>query len=106
METGTADRAALITGAGQQFCFQFAVRREYGGLEVFAVYGQGVCLNAGNVFAVIQKQTVAAILVAAAVCELSYLAVLLRCELWEGAVNSFNIGRLHCVSSGSFAIWV
>ena len=65
-----------------------------------------MCLNAGNVFAVIQKQTVAAILVAAAVCELSYLAVLLRCELWEGAVNSFNIGRLHGASGGSFAIWV
>ena len=75
-------------------------------MEVFAVYGQGVRLNAGDIFAVIQQQAVAAILVAAAVCELLDFAVLLRCELWEGAVNSFNIGRLHCVSSGSFAIWV
>lgn len=63
-------------------------------------------LNAGNVLAMIQQQTVAAILVAAAVCELLDFAVLLRCELWEGAVNSFNIGSLHCFSGGSFAIWV
>ena len=63
-------------------------------------------LNAGNVFAMIQQQTVAAILVAAAVCELSYFAVLLRCELWEGAVSSFDVGRLHGASGCSFAIWV
>ena len=75
-------------------------------MEVFAVYGQGVRLNAGDIFAVIQQQAVAAILVAAAVCELLDFAVLLRCELWEGAVSSFGVGRLHCVSSGSFAIWV
>lgn len=61
-------------------------------MEVFAVYGQGVCLNAGNVLTVIQQQTVAAILVAAAVCELSYFAVLLRCELWEGAVIFLLLG--------------
>ena len=75
-------------------------------MEVFAVYGQGVCLNAGNVFAMIQQQTVAAILVAAAVCELSYLAVLLRCELWEGAVNPFVVGRLHGASGGSWVMLV
>lgn len=65
-----------------------------------------MCLDAGNVLTVIQQQTVAAILVAAAVCELSYLAVLLRCELWEGAVNPFVVGRLHGASGGSVAIWV
>ena len=61
-------------------------------MEVFAVYGQRVCLNTGNVFAVIQKQTVAVILVAAAVCELLDFAVLLRCELWEGAVIFLVLG--------------
>ena len=75
-------------------------------MEVFAVHGQRVRLNAGNVLTVIQQQTVAAILVAAAVCELSYFAVLLWCELWEGAVNPFVVGRLHGASGGSVAIWV
>ena len=63
-------------------------------------------LNAGNVLTMIQQQTVAVILVAATVCELSYLAVLFRRELWKGAVNFFVIGRLHGASGGSFAICV
>ena len=46
------------------------------------------------------------ILVAAAVCELSYLAVLLRCELWEGTVSSFDVGRLHGASGGSLIMLV
>ena len=75
-------------------------------MKVFAVYGQRVSLNAGNVFAMIQQQTVAAILVAAAVWELLDFAVLLWCELWEGAVNPFVVGRLHGASGGSVAIWV
>ena len=54
----------------------------------------------------IQQQAVAAILVAAAVCELSYFAVLLRCELWEGVVNFFVIGRLHGASGGSWVMLV